>query len=88
MSRPNPATEASAPLLTGPADDGDLEDSPGPKRIRIFNRTITVFRLGVILVGVLALIAIGISIAAIGIDSIINQPAPCPLLPSSSSALD
>lgn len=87
MSRPNPATEASAPLLTGAAhhnDDGDLDESPGTKRIRIFNRTITVFRLGVILVGVLALIAIGISIAAIGIHSIINQLAP----PSSSSPLD
>jgi len=67
MSHPNPIDDPSAPLLTGPrARDEDEGGSTGARKIRIFNRTISVFHLAFSLLGTLALIAVGISIAAIG----------------------
>jgi len=67
MSRPNESDDAQAPLLAAdnPQEGSDDDSSPG-RKITIFNRTFSVFHLIAILVGTLALIAIGISIAAIG----------------------
>jgi hypothetical protein len=67
MSRPNTSNDPQAPLLTGDRAREDAEDdSQGSKEIRIFNKTFSLFHLVAVLVGALALIAIGISIAAIG----------------------
>jgi hypothetical protein len=74
MSRPNTANDPQAPLLMGerPEDetDEDLEHT-GNKKITIFNKTFSLFHLIVGIVGTLALIAIGVSIAAIGIPKCI-----------------
>jgi hypothetical protein len=67
MSRPNPRNDPQAPLLTGDRPPSDAEDEQfGNKKITIFNTTFSVFRLIVVIVGTTALIAIGVSIAAIG----------------------
>jgi len=67
MSRPNPSNDPQAPLLTGDRAPEDAEDdSQGSKKITIFNKTFSLFHLAAVFVGTLALIAIGISIAAIG----------------------
>lgn len=72
MSRPNTANDPQAPLLTGdrPQDDTeeDLEHT-GNKKITIFNKTFSLFHLIVGMVGSLAVVAIAVSIAAIGISS-------------------
>lgn len=68
MSRPNVSDDPQAPLLAGhrPADETD-GDALGNRRITIFNKTFNLFHLVAVIVGTLALTAIGISIAAIGI---------------------
>lgn len=67
MSRPNNSDDPQAPLLAAEnRTEGTEEESSGGKKITIFNRTFSLFHLIAILVGTLALIAIGISIAAIG----------------------
>jgi hypothetical protein len=68
-TRPNISDDPQAPLLAGDrAADGTDEDpeSSGNKSIKIFNKTFSLFHIIAIVVGVLALTAIGISIAAIG----------------------
>jgi len=69
MSRPNVSDDPQAPLLAGdrPPDETD-GDALGNRRITILNRTFNLFHLVAIIVGTLALTAIGISIAAIGIS--------------------
>jgi hypothetical protein len=73
MSRPNTSNDPQAPLLVGdrPAEDSedDALDQSGTKKITIFNKTFNLFHVVVVIVGTLALVAIGISIAAIGITS-------------------
>lgn len=71
MSRPNTSDDPQAPLLAGNrAPDGTEDDpQPGNQKIVIFNRSFSVFHLVAVIVGTLALIAIGISIAAIGMSS-------------------
>lgn len=65
MSIPNTSNDPQAPLLIGDRPpDGTEDDSH--KKITIFHKTFSVFHLVAIGVGTLALIAIGISIAAIG----------------------
>ena len=68
MSRPNTSNDPQAPLLVGDrAPDGtEDETQAGSGKITIFNRTFSLFHLVAVIVGILALIAIGISIAAIG----------------------
>jgi hypothetical protein len=72
MSRPNTSNDPQAPLLTGdpPSDDTDTEEHSGSKQITIFRKTFNLFHLIVVAVGVLALTAIGVSIAAIGIPTL------------------
>ena len=77
MSRPNTSNDPQAPLLVGDRpgdgiDDDSLEPSQG-KHITIFNKTYNVVHLVVIGVGMLALVAIGVSIAAIGIHLMIHN---------------
>jgi len=71
MSRPNTANDPQAPLLTGDRTEDqseeDLEQS-GSKKITLFNKTFSLFHLLLGIVGFLALVAIGVSIAAIGIS--------------------
>jgi hypothetical protein len=70
MSRPNTRNDPQAPLLTGDRPPADVEDEQlGNKKITIFNTTFSISRLIVVLVGAIALIAIGVSIAAIGNSS-------------------
>jgi hypothetical protein len=68
MSIPNTSNDPQAPLLIGDhAPDRTEDDSQsGNKKITIFHKTFSVFHLVAIGVGTLALIAIAISIAAIG----------------------
>jgi hypothetical protein len=75
MSRPNTSNDPQAPLLTGdrPTDEPESEDQSGNKNITIFNKTFNLFHLIVVAVGVLALIAIGVSIAAIGIQTLFRM---------------
>lgn len=70
MSRPNTANDPQAPLLVGERPENETEDDPeqsGNRKITIFNKTFSLFHLIVGIVGTLALVAIGVSIAAIGI---------------------
>jgi hypothetical protein len=69
MSRPNTSNDPQAPLLVGDRTPDGTEDEtqPGSGKITIFNRTFSLFHLVAAIIGTLALIAIGISIAAIGI---------------------
>jgi hypothetical protein len=72
MSVPNTSNDPQAPLLAGErAADSDGDDSleSAGKRITVFGRTFSIAHLVTIVVGILALIAIGISIAAIGTSS-------------------
>jgi hypothetical protein len=71
MSVPNTSNDAAAPLLVGdpPQDGADDEPSPG-KHITIFKRTFNVMHLVFLGVGTLALVAIGVSIAAIGTNTL------------------
>lgn len=68
MSRPNTTNDSQAPLLVGDrAPDGTEDETQSRnKKITIFNKTFSVFHLVAVGIGALALIAIGISIAAIG----------------------
>lgn len=67
MSIPNTSNDPQAPLLaTNRAPNEPADDSQGSKKITIFNKPFSIFQLVPVLVGTLALIAIGISIAAIG----------------------
>jgi hypothetical protein len=68
MSRPNVSDDPQAPLLAGddrPPDE--TNDTFGNRKITIFNKTFSLFHLVAVIVGILALAAIGVSIAAIGI---------------------
>ena len=67
MSRPNTSDDPRAPLLAGDNAPETAEDeSSGNRKVTLLGRTFTLFHLIATLVGILALIAIGISIAAIG----------------------
>lgn len=82
MSSPNTRNDPQAPLLTGDRSPADVEDEQfGNKKITIFNTTFSLFRLIVVIVGATALVAIGISIAAIGNSS------PCSFLISYDSSI-
>ena len=66
MSRPNDNDDSTAPLLVG---DEEPSLSPAQSRertITIMNRIFSLPHLGLVAVGILALIALGVSIAAIG----------------------
>jgi hypothetical protein len=70
MSRPNTANDQQAPLLVGERPENEADDDAeqsGNRKITIFNKTFSLFHLIVGIVGTLALVAIGVSIAAIGI---------------------
>jgi hypothetical protein len=67
MSVPNTSNDAAAPLLVGdPSQDGTDDEPSLGKHITIFKRTFNVMHLVFFGVGTLALVAIGVSIAAIG----------------------
>jgi hypothetical protein len=69
MSRPNISDDPQAPLLAGhstAAMEADDEGQYRSKGIRIFGQTFSMFQIAVTAVGLLAVIAIGTSIAAIG----------------------
>ena len=75
MSRPNTANDPQAPLLTGNRAEDETEEDleqTGSKNITLFNRTFSLFHLLLGIVGFLALVAIGVSIAAIGISGCIK----------------
>ena len=64
MTTPNVSDDPQAPLLAGERRDDDEQQARG--RFIIFKREFTLTQLISVAVGILALIAIGISIAAIG----------------------
>jgi len=69
MSVPNTSNDPQAPLLTGEHQDGIDDETSAPTRtktVTIFKRTFNVLHLIILAVSTLALIAIGVSIAAIG----------------------
>jgi hypothetical protein len=68
MSRqPNNTDDPRAPLLAADNQGESTEDeASGGRKFTIFNRTFSTFHIIALLVSMLALIAIGISIAAIG----------------------
>jgi hypothetical protein len=78
MSVPNDANDPQAPLLVGetsPDAEDEVTESWTNKRIVLFHRSISVFQLLAGVVGTLALIAIAISIAAIGMmHNIMRRP--------------
>ena len=76
MSRPNTRNDPQAPLLTGDRelDDAEEDSHSGIKKIRIFNKNLSLFHLTAMIIGLLALIAIGISIVAIGTFSCLGLP--------------
>jgi hypothetical protein len=77
MSRPNTSNDTQAPLLVGDRPQDDAEEDQElttNKKITIFNKTFNLFHLIVGIVGTLALIAIGVSIAAIGTSQSIGLP--------------
>jgi len=69
MSRPNVSDDPQAPLLAGddrPPDEADGDTAWGNRKISLFKKTFNLFHLVAVIVGILALAAIGVSIAAIG----------------------
>jgi len=76
MSRPNTSDDAQAPLLVNDhpgaetAEQEETQDGPWTsKTVKIFSRTYTVAHLLVFFFGTLAVVAVGLAIAAIGINS-------------------
>ena len=78
MSRPNVSDNAAAPLLANDQPGAEPEETQeGPwtaRSVKIFNRTYTIAHLLVLFFGTLAVVAVGLAIAAIGIHFSLSSP--------------